>query len=765
MTDRDDFSELISAFLDGEVTPEEKVMIEERLVDNVADRRLFEEMRSIREGLKSLPRHELGKDLSQSILRSAERAMLSAEPAELSQPQDQWTALQEESQGREAANAATRPRPPQQANWRTLVLAGLTVAAAVLIIVVANWPQWERPVALNPSDAGSAEVASAPSAPMAADLADVVEAKMADEAGAVAPPAPANGIRESKMARFGVAEEAETASGLALEQKAGSDFQDDSLHEGLAGNRTASGGRGAGMLEEDSGVPELRTHRLTELAKAKEAADGAVDEVFAQTATEELDAIEIRTDRLLVVSLNVSPDAVRTHSLDNALVRNSVSFEYAAEQIPAIRDAFAKGLQQDRAEKGQIASRGALRELDARDHQLAMAGNGDVMLFASGSEEQVRAALKEVLEQRDEFQLAGVHAAPPASALQQFAEQHGGTEHWNGAAPAAPGGPGAPSDADAPADLLAAADAEGEEFAGTAEEKTRRAPRVDAETPPADTPAAAPASVATLADEPAEEHGAPAESERRSAAAESDDDAVVLPPELKPSQPSGVVRKPAEWSAKKSALNKDAAEENSEEEKESQAKAEGGGAPARAFDHKRDGQESDRQQVTGTDVARRKNRPDGRSSGDRSGSEAGQPVEETEPAKTAGYRGTGSAVAGRPTRQVGGFGGGGAAGKLPLPNDAFGDGKSDRYARQMGRKRLAAAAQSAPAPQVVQVLFVLRTVAPPAGGTAGSAKIAVDAPPNQQPPAAARVRQVETGAEAVEAAEAVIEPAEPAVRD
>jgi len=149
MTNRDDFSELISAFLDGEVTPEEKALIEERLIDNAADRRLFEEMRSIRDSLKSLPRRKLGKDLSQSVLRSAERAMLSAETTEPSHPHDQRKTVQVDADGRKAAIAATPPTPRQQGNWRALIWVGMTVAAAVLIMVIGNWPEPQQPVAVR----------------------------------------------------------------------------------------------------------------------------------------------------------------------------------------------------------------------------------------------------------------------------------------------------------------------------------------------------------------------------------------------------------------------------------------------------------------------------------------------------------------------------------------------------------------------------------------------------------------------------------------
>jgi hypothetical protein len=803
MTDRDDFSELISVFLDGEVTPEERASIEERLVDNAADRRLFEEMRSIRDSLRSLPRRELGKDLSQSVLRSAERAMLSAEATELSQPHDQQKTGHKDLEGHEAAIVATPPSPPQRNNWRTLVWVGLTVAAAVLIMVIGNWPERQRPVAMLPTDEQPNEAAGEPTSSAEADRADDAVAEMANDAGASPPPAPANGVRESKLAHLGAVEEA--AAGVTPERKASSDSHDFSA--GVDESRLAAGGRGAEMPEDDSSVPDSLTRRYSETPKAKKPADDAADDLFAQSVTDELASIEIPPDRLLLVRLDVSPDAVRAHSLDDTLVRNSVSFEYVPGQLPGIREAFAAGQQRKRLGVDQVVSRRALRELEGRQEHLAMAGDGGIVVSAKAPAQQVRAALKDLLEQKDAFQIAGVHAVPPTGALQEIAKQLNGAEKAQPTAPSAPQGPDLPADADS----SAVTDAEGEDAEGATAEKMGLARKTAPEPEPAgapseDAPAAAfdsgppapgegfagrvgggvaapqmpaevqaeealpPAGVPPVVQPLVEALEQPEPTEERVAESDGDDEAVVLPAESKPSEPDGVLRKPSEGSAKKDDLFQDVAEAERDEEKKLQHKAEeGSGLATRSSDMKRGGQDSDRQQAGGTDAARRKNRGDGRFSGDTSDSDkpredGAQPRAESGAVKKEGERGTTSAVAATSPEQAGGFGGG-MFGKSPLPSDAVSDGKGVAGTGQVGQKKLAEAPQSAPAPQMVRVLFVLRTVTLPAGITASPpGNIAADVPPGQPPTAAARMLHGEVDA-AAEAAEGVIEPADPAVRD
>jgi hypothetical protein len=68
--------ELLSAYLDNELTPEERARVEERLASDPAARQLLDELRTVSQTMKELPAVTLGADLRDSVLRRAERAML-----------------------------------------------------------------------------------------------------------------------------------------------------------------------------------------------------------------------------------------------------------------------------------------------------------------------------------------------------------------------------------------------------------------------------------------------------------------------------------------------------------------------------------------------------------------------------------------------------------------------------------------------------------------------------------------------------------------
>ncbi len=70
--DRDD--ELLSAYLDGELSPEERAAIEARLAADPAAQRLLHEFRSVSQSVHALPQESLGRDLSEVIVRRAQQA-------------------------------------------------------------------------------------------------------------------------------------------------------------------------------------------------------------------------------------------------------------------------------------------------------------------------------------------------------------------------------------------------------------------------------------------------------------------------------------------------------------------------------------------------------------------------------------------------------------------------------------------------------------------------------------------------------------------
>ncbi len=68
--------ELLSAYLDGELTAAQQARVERLLAENPKAKQLLDELRALSATLQSLPQEKLGEDLSPFVLRQAERELL-----------------------------------------------------------------------------------------------------------------------------------------------------------------------------------------------------------------------------------------------------------------------------------------------------------------------------------------------------------------------------------------------------------------------------------------------------------------------------------------------------------------------------------------------------------------------------------------------------------------------------------------------------------------------------------------------------------------
>jgi hypothetical protein len=110
--------ELLSAYLDGELSDAEKADVETRLAADPTARQALDELRAVSASVNSLPRYELGEDLAQRVLRLAEQRMLTETPtAPIAQPRE------EESRGRRFLRT------------RALVWAGMAVAIGLVFML------------------------------------------------------------------------------------------------------------------------------------------------------------------------------------------------------------------------------------------------------------------------------------------------------------------------------------------------------------------------------------------------------------------------------------------------------------------------------------------------------------------------------------------------------------------------------------------------------------------------------------------------------
>ena len=88
--------ELISAYIDDELSPSERVEVEKWLAESVELRQLHDELLAMRGSLELLPQHQLDRDLAPIVLRQAEQAVLAGsverrlEPAVAADAKNWW---------------------------------------------------------------------------------------------------------------------------------------------------------------------------------------------------------------------------------------------------------------------------------------------------------------------------------------------------------------------------------------------------------------------------------------------------------------------------------------------------------------------------------------------------------------------------------------------------------------------------------------------------------------------------------------------------
>jgi hypothetical protein len=125
--------ELISAYLDDELTDDERVQVEDVLAQSAVHRQMFDELRALRESMRTLPRYQLGSAFQQRVLRQ-----LPSAPAREERGDDQ------------EIMRAPSPTPPQRGFRRGLVWSAAAVVAAALVMLFAQ----QSPRVLQPSTTG-----------------------------------------------------------------------------------------------------------------------------------------------------------------------------------------------------------------------------------------------------------------------------------------------------------------------------------------------------------------------------------------------------------------------------------------------------------------------------------------------------------------------------------------------------------------------------------------------------------------------------------
>jgi anti-sigma factor RsiW len=281
--------ELLSAYLDNELAPDERARVDERLAADPAARQLLQQLRAVSHAVKQLPPAPLGTDLSESVLRRAERAMLTGERASA-----RVSSLDEES-----------PRFTIGRSVRGWVWAGLATAAALAIMAFESNSNRDGTL---PDTVARREIKSADKevtrgmlrrAPEPEAIAKTEQSTelsisaLPPAPGVAAAPSVSDFAARSKLA----AEQPATHGELDRRASSPANGRAMAVHQGIAGE--ARGGRAGGITAFDEAA-----------AANKPSPDSGGTDA-----------------NLLVVHLQVKPEAMQRHAFDSLLARNGIEIE------------------------------------------------------------------------------------------------------------------------------------------------------------------------------------------------------------------------------------------------------------------------------------------------------------------------------------------------------------------------------------------------------------------------------------------------------
>jgi hypothetical protein len=425
-------NELLSAYIDGELTAEERAQVEQLLSTDPAARQLFDELRALSSTLKSLPQETLGEDLSEIVLRMAERRILTT-PAESEQ----------------LAELAAPPQPSRLRRIfspRALAWSSLAIAVAVLFMVV-NPDQGHRQapeeVALVSEDAaqpapesdiraagesvedldsrlvssavptdasGSARIVGKGAhgrTPVAAEAIVRNKTGLIASKGDVAPKRPPVEAALPTTPATSPALPESPPAGAATEGLAAKATGDHSFKEKTARSQalpaTKGGSSGAPFGAEAAGVPSERPsvgHLAGQLA----------DEDWAEQVASQAQL----QPGYAIVQCDVSPHAFRKQALDQVLGANNIVVTGSQTVVGPVDSELstAKAHEPD----GELS---LSRQQDAERKQATTAQKVD-LVYVEATPAQIEATLAGLATQKNDFRLVSVKPASGVEAQRRW---------------------------------------------------------------------------------------------------------------------------------------------------------------------------------------------------------------------------------------------------------------------------------------------------------------------------------------------------------
>lgn len=400
--------ELISAYLDGELTAPEQAQVEQALAADARLRQMHDDLRALRGSLQSLPQHKLDAHFAERVLLAAKRAQESqqahpAVPASTSKPHEPEVILT--SHHGKATSVELAQHEPMA--WRVVVWSIASLAAVVMVMLflpksteIAERPRTKQ-VAQRDREERTKDAQQVAGKQAASDG---HRATRSEEMQA-SPPTDfkAAEVAEKQLKsieRNNVAPASPLAKGQAeenvQENRATVDIPAPAKKFDAAVPKPATMRRGAPEADADAASVAGGAGKPQEQNAAS--ATGVLRHLDRKSRLKELSQLQIAAaDEVIVVRLKTSRKNVNDQTIDKVLGRNAIAMretvDAAAEKTTRTADSITDSVASERLAGNKDA---ALRpQLD----QLALASTDADVVYVEASLEQFEAAIDELKSQ------------------------------------------------------------------------------------------------------------------------------------------------------------------------------------------------------------------------------------------------------------------------------------------------------------------------------------------------------------------------------
>jgi len=419
--------ERISAYLDGELTDEERTAFEIELTTDPDRRQLLDELRSLSTALGGLEQHSLGNQFHQQVLRQAERAVLTQSAG------DETPDITSQA---ERSPVTIRSETPLGYSRRGWAWASMAVAAALLLMIVQH--EFDEP---------EYQVAKLePARPVIGDATIGALEDSADESGAEINDA------ESRMARD---DAADAPAPAAIASKGG-----EASTDALRSNEAAKSVPSSDLAEMENAAPNESPAFAgkgginSSLARRSKTDSGQTLNLRAKRETGDKGGPRLAdsdgntptaTSQVMVVHLDIRADAADRSRLNVLLAANGIACDTNSQYGLPI-DAKADSLEDQTGKRSPIAKNRASnveRRRAAGFQGRGIGGGGgrgsaegrqasEDVVFVEASYAQVAKTLEQLHADPKNFPAIEIDAAPDVRAQQTLVQNSRGqtTNYW-----------------------------------------------------------------------------------------------------------------------------------------------------------------------------------------------------------------------------------------------------------------------------------------------------------------------------------------------